>query len=89
MAWPRPGRAARRPRYRREPPAFRGGIGDRPSFVVWRDVFERHRILGQTAKLLGVVGRLQVAHDVTHLVAARLYAPDLVVPEPPPSRDFC
>jgi len=58
--------------------------------VVWRRVFEEHRLIGKTAKLLGVRGKLQVAEGVTHLVADSLFLPE--VPEESgvvlPSRDF-
>ncbi|MBW2463219.1 MAG: error-prone DNA polymerase [Deltaproteobacteria bacterium] len=67
--------------------------------VVWRQVFERRALLGKTAKLLGVSGKLQVADGVTHLVADDIFAPELNAGEgdrdaleaeevAPPSRDF-
>jgi error-prone DNA polymerase len=56
--------------------------------VVWRRVFEKHQLIGKTAKLLGVRGKLQVAEGVTHLVADSLFAPELDARAAPPSRDF-
>jgi len=59
--------------------------------VVWRDVFERHALVGKTVSPLGVSGRLQVAEGVTHLVAESLWAPELDgrAGDPAPrSRDF-
>jgi error-prone DNA polymerase len=59
--------------------------------VVWRQVFEKHELIGKTASLLGVRGKLQVESGVTHLVAETLYVPDLGVAgsdATPPSRNF-
>ena len=59
------------------------------NLVVWQDVFERHRIIGRTASLLGVDGRIQSQEGVTHLVADRLYVPCTDSPAPAlASRDF-
>jgi error-prone DNA polymerase len=59
------------------------------NLVVWPQVFEQHAVLVRTASLLGVSGRLQVQEGIVHLIADRLWAPDL----PPdvrgaPSHDF-
>ena len=57
--------------------------------VVWAQVFAAHAVLVKAASLLGVSGRLQVQEGVVHLVAERLWQPEL--PQPvagPPSRDF-
>ncbi|HJL04729.1 MAG TPA: error-prone DNA polymerase [Polyangiaceae bacterium LLY-WYZ-15_(1-7)] len=43
------------------------------NLVLWRDVFEAHRVLAKTAVILGVSGRIQKAEGVTHLVAERLW----------------
>lgn len=69
--------------------------------VVWRQVFERRALVGKTAKLLGIRGKLQVAEGVTHLIADDLFVPDFGGGSPrdgrdeeeaaavaPPSRDF-
>ena len=40
--------------------------------VVWRDVFERFAVVGKTASLLEVEGRVQAAEGVVHLVAETL-----------------
>lgn len=58
--------------------------------VVWRQVFEQYEILARTASLLAIRGRLQRAHNVTHLIAESLRDPPLrrISNEAPPSRDF-
>ncbi|NVB40887.1 error-prone DNA polymerase [Pseudenhygromyxa sp. WMMC2535] len=57
--------------------------------VVWRQVFERHAVLARTAALLGVTGTIQRAEGVTHLVAERLWEPDMAFSsEGTRSRDF-
>ena len=56
--------------------------------VVWRHVFERFELLAKTASLLGVSGRIQTESGVTHLIADRLFAPDLTLTTSPRSRDF-
>ncbi len=58
------------------------------NLVVWPDVFERHETLVKTESFLGVSGKLQVQDGVSHLVAARLWRPDLSAPPAPPSHDF-
>jgi error-prone DNA polymerase len=45
--------------------------------VVWQRVFEQYPLLAKSALLLGVSGRLQVAEGVVHVVAERLWDPDL------------
>ena len=47
------------------------------NLVVWRQVFERHRVLAKTAVLLGVTGKIQSRHGVVHLVADALWDPDV------------
>ena len=60
------------------------------NIVVWKQVFEDNALIGKTASLLGVRGRLQVADGVTHLVAEHLYVPTLegTAGAAPRSRDF-
>ena len=59
------------------------------NLVVWRDVFERHTVVARTALLLGVEGRIQSEQGVVHLVAERLYEPDLeLAPEGVTTRSF-
>jgi error-prone DNA polymerase len=81
----------------RQRPGTAGGVTfftleDETGFVnvvVWRQVFEKYRLIGKTAKLLGVRGKLQVAEGVTHLVAEALFVPDLEGDDvAPSSRDF-
>jgi error-prone DNA polymerase len=50
--------------------------------VVWRQVFEKYELIGKTASPLGVRGKLQVERGVIHLVAERLYVPDLSTDAP-------
>ena len=57
--------------------------------VVWPDVFERHTALVKAEPLLAIDGKLQVQDGVTHLVAEKVWVPQLG--ERPPSggsRDF-
>jgi len=57
--------------------------------VIWAQVFDAHAVIVKSATLLGVSGRLQVQEGVVHLVAERLWLPELPRPiETPPSRDF-
>ncbi|MFN7975155.1 MAG: OB-fold nucleic acid binding domain-containing protein [Acidobacteriota bacterium] len=57
--------------------------------VLWRQVFERHRILAKTASFLGVNGKLQVEQGVVHVIADSLFEPRLARPPArPKSRDF-
>jgi len=58
------------------------------NLVLWPDVFERHQLLAKTEAFLGVSGKLQAQDGVTHLVAARLWRPDLTPPPTAPSHDF-
>jgi len=59
------------------------------NLVVWSQVFEQYSLLARTAGLLGISGRLQVQESVVHLIADRLWAPELPrAIETMPSRDF-
>jgi error-prone DNA polymerase len=60
------------------------------NIVVWRPIFDRYQLIGRSAVLLGIKGRLQHADGVTHLIADELYLPELALPEDtgPTSRDF-
>ena len=49
------------------------------NLVVWRQVFERHTLVGRTALLLGAHGRVQSADGVVHLIADALFEPNLTV----------
>jgi error-prone DNA polymerase len=40
--------------------------------VVWRDVFERYEVVGKTATLLEVTGKIQAEEGVVHVVAEHL-----------------
>lgn len=57
--------------------------------VVWNRVFERYVILAKTAVVLGVRGKIQSESGVVHLVADRLWEPDLeLVTEGTTQRSF-
>ncbi len=59
------------------------------NLVLWTKVFERYPVLARTAGLLGVEGTLQVEQGVVHLVAERLFEPELAWRLPDvDSRDF-
>ena len=59
------------------------------NLVIWAQVFERHAVLARTAAILGVDGRVQRAEGVTHLIAERLWEPELEAEvEGTRSRDF-
>jgi error-prone DNA polymerase len=57
--------------------------------VVWKNVYEKYRILAKTSSFLGVTGRIQSESGVVHLVADSLWEPNLPVqPKKRHSRDF-
>jgi error-prone DNA polymerase len=57
--------------------------------VLWENVFNRYKVLGQTVSFLGVTGRLQAEDGVVHIVAEQLWEPGLrLKPTGAPSRDF-
>ncbi|MGB0582596.1 MAG: OB-fold nucleic acid binding domain-containing protein, partial [Limisphaerales bacterium] len=59
------------------------------NLVVWKKTFERYRIIAKTAPFLGVTGKLQSQSGVVHLVADKLWIPNLdTQPEKGKSRDF-
>jgi error-prone DNA polymerase len=58
------------------------------NLVVWTQIFEKYELLAKTADLMGVSGRIQSQHGVVHVVADRLYEPDLHARTAPRSRDF-
>ncbi|MHC4549367.1 MAG: error-prone DNA polymerase [Planctomycetota bacterium] len=81
----------------RQRPGTAGGVTfmtleDETGFVnvvLWTRVFERHQVLAKTEAFLGVTGKLQVEDGVVHLIANRLWRPDLSRRPPPTrSRDF-
>jgi error-prone DNA polymerase len=45
--------------------------------VVWRPVFERFSVLARTAAVLGMSGKIQSEEGVVHLIADRLWDPEL------------
>src|SRR5262245_8480882 len=45
--------------------------------VLWPQVCRRYVVLAKTARLLGVTGRLQVQAGVVHLIAQRMWIPQL------------
>jgi error-prone DNA polymerase len=59
------------------------------NLVVWQKVFEQYQIIAKTEPFLGVTGKLQVQDGVTHLIAQRLWVPQLhKQPQNLRSRDF-
>ncbi len=57
--------------------------------VLWDRVFSEHAALAKTASFLGVTGKLQVQSGVVHLVAEKLWAPEVAIqPQETKSRDF-
>ncbi|MCA9796252.1 MAG: error-prone DNA polymerase, partial [Candidatus Eremiobacteraeota bacterium] len=57
--------------------------------VLWPQVFERYAVMAKTLWFLGVSGRLQSRHGVSHLIAERLWAPKVEpLVERVTSRDF-
>jgi error-prone DNA polymerase len=57
--------------------------------VLWENVFRQYRLLVKTSSFLGVSGKLQVEQGVVHVVADRVWSPDLESkPHPVASRDF-
>lgn len=58
------------------------------NLVVWTQIFDKYELLAKTADLMGVSGRIQSQHGVVHVVADRLYEPDLHARVAPRSRDF-
>jgi error-prone DNA polymerase len=57
--------------------------------VLWKDVFDRQAILAKTTSFLGVTGKIQSESGVVHLIAERLWVPDLTeAPVQARSRDF-
>ena len=59
------------------------------NLVIWQNVFEEHAVIAKTAAFLGVTGRLQVQDEVAHLVAEKLWLPQLrATPATTRSRDF-
>ena len=59
------------------------------NLVVWKQVFEQYAVIGKTTSFLGITGRLQVSEGITHLIAERLWVPDLTRgPVAAASRDF-
>lgn len=69
----------------RQRPATAGGVTfmtleDETGFVnlvVWANVFDQFSTILRTTSLLGVSGRLQVQEGIVHLVAERLWRPEL------------
>ncbi len=59
------------------------------NLVVWKQVFERFAAIARAAQFLGVSGKLQVEQGVVHLLAERLWTPQLDrQPSATRSRDF-
>ncbi len=81
----------------RQRPGTAGGVvfmtlEDESGFVnvvIWESVFERYAVTAKTTSFLGVTGTLQAEDGVVHLVAEKLWKPNLGLrPLGTPSRDF-
>jgi error-prone DNA polymerase len=81
----------------RQRPGTAGGVvfmtlEDETGFVnvvIWESVFQRYAVLAKTVSFLGITGTLQTEDNVVHLVAERLWKPQLSEkPSAPASRDF-
>jgi error-prone DNA polymerase len=59
------------------------------NLVVWQQVFQQYASILKTTSLLGVTGRLQVQEGLVHLIAEKLWQPELSRPVADvQSRDF-
>jgi len=59
------------------------------NLVLWRDIYQKHRIVARTTAFLGVTGRLQVESGVVHLMGESLWIPQVrTQPHEVRSRDF-
>jgi error-prone DNA polymerase len=47
------------------------------NLVLWRDTYERFRILAKTAAVVGVDGRVQAKDGVVHVVVEDMWEPEL------------
>ncbi len=57
--------------------------------VLWKRVFERYATVAKTSVFLGISGTIQKQHDVVHLIADRLWVPQVALrPHNTKSRDF-
>jgi error-prone DNA polymerase len=56
--------------------------------VLWKDMFEKNRIVAKTTAFLGVTGKLQVESNVVHVIAEELWRPELSRSPRKKSRDF-
>ncbi|MEL6548582.1 MAG: OB-fold nucleic acid binding domain-containing protein, partial [Myxococcota bacterium] len=59
------------------------------NLVLWQDVYERYKLVAKTSSFLGVTGRIQSSQTVVHLVAEKLWSPEIDRgPSKVSSRDF-
>jgi error-prone DNA polymerase len=59
------------------------------NLVVWPKVFEQNPRLAKSVSLLGVTGRLQKQQGVVHIIAQKMWRPEINTRLPAvPSRDF-
>ena len=50
------------------------------NLVVWQQVFAEYAAIIRTTSLIGVTGRLQIQEGVVHLIAERVWVPQLSRP---------
>ncbi|MCG8422789.1 MAG: error-prone DNA polymerase [Proteobacteria bacterium] len=80
----------------RQRPGTAGGVTfmtleDETGFVnvvLWKQVFDKFKILVKSAIFLGITGKLQIEQSLVHLIAESLWLPDVAVPPAGQSRDF-
>ncbi len=59
------------------------------NLVVWQPVFQKYSVLARTALILGVTGKVQSESGVVHLIAKKLWDPQLAFhPEGTATRSF-
>ena len=59
------------------------------NLVIWENVFKKFELIAKTQSFLGVTGKIQSQSGVVHLVAEKLWIPDIeTTPERIRSRDF-
>lgn len=59
------------------------------NLVIWENVFKEHEVLAKTQSFLGVTGKVQSQDGITHLVAQKLWIPEVrLEPAEARSRDF-
>jgi error-prone DNA polymerase len=59
------------------------------NLVIWEKVFQKYAVIAKTRPFLGVTGKIQSQDGVVHLVAEKLWTPEVrIEPSETKSRDF-